>query len=393
MNELTTTENNLPLSPTDVARQAELIQEVMRDVMKEDVHYGIIPGCGDKPTLYKAGAEKLLFTFRLRAIVKPENISVKDLPGGHKEFMVIASVLDQNDRELATGMSVRSTMESKYAFRKTAKDTGKNIPDDYKENKAAYKAQGFGAKKINGEWKWVQYENVETNPADNYNTVLKMAHKSAKIDATIGACAASDVVTQDLEDLKDVIAAREAEKKAEQEAVKPDEVIPPERKDTPKEKKPQEPKEEKSILDMTVKELKEAIIEKYGDSVTCFPRSKADLMKLLKNGPDTSEKPENKPIPEITRTRILDAFKGIMDQEQLEELVGLPVAEWTTFEQKKLSLIIRFARQNVGYTMLEEKLNSVPVKDWSLVETRKLNNLVEAITKQETTIEDEFPVG
>jgi hypothetical protein len=39
------------------------------------------------------------------------------------------------------------------------------------------------------------------DPADQYNTVLKMAKKRAQVDATLTAVGASDLLTQDLEDL------------------------------------------------------------------------------------------------------------------------------------------------------------------------------------------------
>ncbi|KKK61228.1 hypothetical protein LCGC14_3016400, partial [marine sediment metagenome] len=49
--------------------QVTRIQEVMKAVMKSDTHYGVIPGT-QKPTLYKAGSEVLLSTFRIS--VEPE---------------------------------------------------------------------------------------------------------------------------------------------------------------------------------------------------------------------------------------------------------------------------------------------------------------------------------
>ena len=43
------------------------------------------------------------------------------------------------------------------------------------------------------------------NPADYYNTVLKMAKKRAHVDAVLTATAASDIFTQDIEDMPEVI--------------------------------------------------------------------------------------------------------------------------------------------------------------------------------------------
>src|SRR3979490_2159591 len=52
------------LTVADVRAQVNLIQHIMKEVMKKDEHYGVIPGTA-KPTLLKAGAEKLCLTFRL----------------------------------------------------------------------------------------------------------------------------------------------------------------------------------------------------------------------------------------------------------------------------------------------------------------------------------------
>ena len=52
------------LSLSDVTGQVQLIQRVMRDVMKDGEHYGVIPGT-NKPSLLKPGAEKLCTIFGL----------------------------------------------------------------------------------------------------------------------------------------------------------------------------------------------------------------------------------------------------------------------------------------------------------------------------------------
>src|SRR5437879_5771388 len=53
------------LTVADVRAHVNLIQHIMKEVMHKDEHYGVIPGTGTKPTLLKAGAEKLCLTFRL----------------------------------------------------------------------------------------------------------------------------------------------------------------------------------------------------------------------------------------------------------------------------------------------------------------------------------------
>ncbi|HKZ41992.1 MAG TPA: hypothetical protein VJ044_13590, partial [Candidatus Hodarchaeales archaeon] len=73
-----------PMSPETVKQQIQVIQKVMREAMVAEVHFGVIPGT-NKPTLLKAGAEKLCLTFRLSptyAVIK------SDLGQGHREYEV-----------------------------------------------------------------------------------------------------------------------------------------------------------------------------------------------------------------------------------------------------------------------------------------------------------------
>jgi hypothetical protein len=78
-----------PLSPMEVLKQVNLIQEVMKVAMKEGEHYGTIPGC-PKPCLYQSGAEKLKLTFRFRDTYP--RIERIDLPGGHREYIVTCAL-------------------------------------------------------------------------------------------------------------------------------------------------------------------------------------------------------------------------------------------------------------------------------------------------------------
>jgi hypothetical protein len=191
-------------SVQSVEGQVKKIQDLMKSVMHDGTHFGVIPGTSGKPSLFKAGAEKLCFVFRLAPEFEVER---DDLPGGHREYRVKCVL-----RNLASGGVVGegvgscSSMESKYRYRNGSdyEVTGDPIPKDSKEKKQEYRKQGFGMKKVDGEWVWVRYTDTGKvdNPdiADVYNTVLKMAKKRAHVDATITACAASDIFTQDVED-------------------------------------------------------------------------------------------------------------------------------------------------------------------------------------------------
>lgn len=204
-------------SVAQVIARKRTIQEVMKAVMKEGPagHYGLIPGCGDKPSLFKPGAETLAFTFQLAPMFTVERI---DLPRGHREYIVTCTLTHYpTGRVIVQAGGSCSTMESKYRYRNDDKYevTGQRIPADAKDRKAEYRKQGFGMKKVDGAWEWVKYtgsgEKTENpDPADSFNTCLKMATKRALVAAVLIGTGASDFFTQDVEDLADAAAREEA---------------------------------------------------------------------------------------------------------------------------------------------------------------------------------------
>lgn len=199
------------ISPTRLIEQVTLIQNVMKSVMKDKEHYGLIPGCGDKPSLLKPGAEKLCFTFRM----DPEfEIEVIEMGRAHREYRAKCTLYSINGgARIGSGVGSACTMESKWRFRTGPKElTDKLVPKEYWDNrktdfKKALEAIGgkghLVAKGDDGKWYIaVQGEKVENdNPADVYNTVLKMAKKRAMVDAVLTCTAASDIFTQDVEEL------------------------------------------------------------------------------------------------------------------------------------------------------------------------------------------------
>lgn len=197
------------MSVQTIVDRKRKMAEVMEAVMQDGVHYGKIPGCGDKPSLFKAGAEVCATVFGLAPKFK---ITRNDLPGGHREYEIICTL-----EHIATGAIIGegvgccSTMESKYRWRKGERKCpncsqptvrkGKNQGDGWY---CWAKIGGCGAKWNDGakEIEGQEVGRVE-NPdiADSYNTVLKIAKKRAQVDATLTATGASDILTQDLEDL------------------------------------------------------------------------------------------------------------------------------------------------------------------------------------------------
>jgi len=258
MKDLVTVDKNMSvsgLSPQDVLKQVAQIQELMKIAMKKDEHYGVIPGT-QKPTLLKAGAEKLGFMFRLSPQFEIER--VENLSEGHKEYIVKCKLVHiPTGKVWGEGVGSCSTMESKYRWRKRKVDTGEPIPSDYKQNKSNYKAQGYVAgKDENGKWRWYKQEKVENEDiADVYNTVLKMAKKRAHVDAMLTATAASDIFTQDVEEIMENM-------KMYDEDVEDAEVV----EEPPKKEKPKESAEVKDRKMEIITKIRDAIMEHTGNN-------------------------------------------------------------------------------------------------------------------------------
>lgn len=196
------------LSVDDVQRQVNEIQKLMKNVLQDKMHYGVVPGCGDKPALLKAGAEKLCMMFRL---IPSFEIAREDGPGEHRTYTVTTTLCNQGGVVMGQGLGICSTLETKYRY----VGGGRKCPECGKESiikgKAEYgggylcfaKKGGCGAKFKDGD---AAIEGQQTGKverpdmADTYNTVIKMAKKRSLVDATITATAASDIFTQDIDE-------------------------------------------------------------------------------------------------------------------------------------------------------------------------------------------------
>lgn len=177
-------------NPTaEVVSHAKTVQQVMQAVMKQGVHYGAIPGAGDKPTLLKSGAEVLCMTFRIADRYEVTDLS-KD--GVIRYRVNCIGEHQQTGVPLGSGLGECSTDEEKYRWRKAVCDEEFDItPETMRRLK-------FGRKGGGGHY---TVKQVRTEPADLANTVLKMACKRAKIAMVLNVTAASDMFSQDLEDL------------------------------------------------------------------------------------------------------------------------------------------------------------------------------------------------
>jgi hypothetical protein len=187
---LAATQNTGRMALAEILQHVALVQEVMRTVMKPDVHYGIIPGT-DKPTLYKSGAELLCMVFHIAQSYEIVDMSTDDTvryrsvcTGSHQLTGVV----------LGSGMGEASSSEEKYKWRKAYEQEFNATPEGMRRKKSGY------SKKDKRSYEIFQ---VRTEPADLANTVLKMANKRAMLAMVLNVTAASDLFAQDLEDMEE----------------------------------------------------------------------------------------------------------------------------------------------------------------------------------------------
>lgn len=202
------------LSIADLTRQVGTIQQAMEAVMKDGEHYGVIPGT-QKPTLLKPGAEKLCLLFRLAPRVRTDKTWH---PDGHLDVAAYVT-LEHVPSGLIYAQDVEgfcSTRESRYRYRQGKRScpscNAQAIVRSTK--KSAYfciSAEGgcgkrYGFRSEEGKALDAQETGKVENPdpADLYNTVVKMATKRALVAAVLVTTAASDIFTQDLEDFADL---------------------------------------------------------------------------------------------------------------------------------------------------------------------------------------------
>lgn len=191
------------MTSQQVIDQVGLIQNIMKSVMRQDEHYGVIPGT-KKPSLLKPGAEKLCLTFRLAPVYDVERIM---LPDGHREYIINAKLIHiPTGRCWGEGLGSCTTLEKKYRYRNSFESTNKPVPKAYWDNNKDQKligGKGFvPIKEETGHWVIYKISGQTENPdiAEQFNTILKMATKRALVAATLNACAASDIFSQDIED-------------------------------------------------------------------------------------------------------------------------------------------------------------------------------------------------
>ena len=163
------------------------MQAVVQKTLKENQDYGKVPGT-NKPTLLKPGGEKICMLFGLN----PEYEFLQITEDYDKEFFSynIRCTLFRNGQPVAQGVGSCNSKEKKYRFINVDA-----IPENY-----------IGpSEEIADKYGRVKYKINNPDICSLVNTILKMAKKRAFIDAVLQVASLSEVFTQDLEDMGDLI--------------------------------------------------------------------------------------------------------------------------------------------------------------------------------------------
>lgn len=201
-----------PLKPimglAAATKRLEEFQAFVKGYLKKDEDYGIIPGV-KKPSLWKSGADKLCELYGL----SDDYVEVSKTIDWEKGLFdyELKCLLYRGDRLVGTGLGSCSSYEGKYRWRSTQRKCPICLKETIIKGKEEYgggylcfgKKGGCGAKFADTDSRITDQATGQTqNPdiADVKNTVLKMAKKRAKVDATIAVTRSSGLFTQDVED-------------------------------------------------------------------------------------------------------------------------------------------------------------------------------------------------
>jgi len=141
------------------------IEAIIAKHLRQSIDYDVIPGCGRKPVLLKAGAEHLAAILDFRTTAQVIN-RIEDYSQKFVLYEVEVTVFDRDGNIIATGLGSCNSRERKY---------------------------------LKGDF------------ATQLNTVIKMAKKRAYVDAVLSASHASRVFTQDIDEIQNFVHAVDSE--------------------------------------------------------------------------------------------------------------------------------------------------------------------------------------
>jgi len=195
--ELSANGDEMPLAPrqgdaltiSQLVNHVKLVHDVMRAAMTEGVHYGIIPGC-DKPSLYQPGAELLATTFRIA--VEPAIVREETTDGEYGVLVRATARHAQSGIFLGEHLGYCSTREERHAWRRAMS----------KEEFDATSAERRRVRKRRGKaGGYYEEHQIRQSVGDKVHVILMIAQKRARVAVIRAATAASEIFTQDIEEL------------------------------------------------------------------------------------------------------------------------------------------------------------------------------------------------
>ena len=167
------------------------LQNTLKTILTENHDYGKIPGCGDKPTLLKPGAEKILMAMGITASYEIFE-RTESFEGLGFFAYTVKCILNKNGIKITEGLGHANSKEKKWAYEFVYE---KDLPEGVA--KEVLKKKKFETK---GGGTYYKYE-VDADANSKANTILKMAKKRAQIDAVLSVASLSEIFTQDFDDL------------------------------------------------------------------------------------------------------------------------------------------------------------------------------------------------
>lgn len=169
------------------------VQTLKKEVLKEGVDFGIIPGT-PKPSLYKPGAElvNLMFGVSVDPQIVQEDEQLDEVGLAYYRVKVRMEFKTRAGIFLGASYGSASSNEEKYKWRRA---TG---PKEFAATVEGRKRSKFRRGKNNTEY---EEQQVRTEVEDIKNTILQMSMKRSEVSGTKRVHALSGMFGQDLEDL------------------------------------------------------------------------------------------------------------------------------------------------------------------------------------------------
>lgn len=189
------------VNPEIVKRELQKVaqfQQIVRATLVKGVDYGVIPGCGEKPTLLKPGMEKLC---KLMDLAETYEIidKIEDWEKPLFSYTIRCSLHKISDgKKISEGIANCNSMEDRYRWRWVWPN---EVPGEF--NKATLKVRTFEGKR--GQ-KLTKYRMPNEDVFSLLNTMIKMGEKRAFGYAVISAGRLSQDYTHDVEDMRESIA-------------------------------------------------------------------------------------------------------------------------------------------------------------------------------------------